>query len=265
MCAQGGGESHSASHPDVKKVVGAAILEEEQRQQRVEKARKRINDVLHKENSALQKRRLNFAKKRKQDRARELELRKAKEKEHQQMRKRAKEKQKALDRVKEERDKREQMRIDRVREQMREKERKANELRKKKRVENDKKGERQRRMERRRQAIKEEVTRTRQRRAQQIKDEMRHREKMIADAKAKAARKAAIRKEEQMLLMQDKLENVERIRRMSEYKRQKIAKKIQDDDKRTTKMGSLKRAIADERLKSRKRELLLKREYYKLH
>ncbi len=81
---------------------------------------------------------------------------------------------------------------------------------------------------------------------------------MIAEAKAKAARKAAIRKEEQMLLMQDKLENVERIRRMSEYKRQQIAQKISQDDERTTKMGSLKRAIADERLKSRTRELVAK-------
>ena len=258
VLARGGGETHSASHPDVKRVVGTAILEEEQRQVRVEKARKRINEVLEKENSALQQRRMNFAEKKEQDIARERELRKTKEKEYDEMRKRAKEKQRALDRVKEERDKREQMRINRVREQMREKERKASEQRKKKRVENDKKGERQRRAERRRQAIKEEVARTRRRRAQQIKDDMRHREKMIAEAKAKAARKAAIRKEEQILQMQDKLENVERIRRMSEYKRQKIATKIREDDNRTSKMGSLKRAIADERLKSRTRELVAK-------
>ncbi len=109
VLSRGGGETNSASHPDVKRVVGAAILEEEQRQVRVEKARKRINEVLEKENSALQRRRLNFAAKREQDRERERELREVKEKAHKEMRKRAKEKQKALDRVKEERDKREQV------------------------------------------------------------------------------------------------------------------------------------------------------------
>lgn len=102
----------------MKKTVTSAILEEEQRQNQVELDRQRIANVLTKENRALQDRRLDFSKKRENDKAREARLKDRRMEEHRERQRRARVKQENIERVKKEREKREQMRIKRARDQM---------------------------------------------------------------------------------------------------------------------------------------------------